>query len=134
MKKAIAPVKLWSKVLPLMLWMKKGPFAKRLQARYSLIPIMLQRLSGTRSITLTPKPAEVWATIDIDVGVYIRQNPCADEVTCPRNGSAVPNNTVVQVLVFSEDNNWVQVRLYDGREGWVHRTYLSFDTQSTDGN
>jgi hypothetical protein len=88
----------------------------------------------TPTITLTPKPAEVWATIDIEVGVYIRQNPCADEVTCPRNGSAVPNNTVVQVLAFSEDNNWVQVRLYDGREGWVHRTYLSFDTQSTDGN
>jgi hypothetical protein len=81
----------------------------------------------TPTVTNTPKPAEVWATINEEMGVYIRLNPCANDETCPKNGAAVPDKTPVLVLAFSEDNSWIQVRLYDGREGWVNRSYLSFN-------
>ncbi len=81
----------------------------------------------TPTITITPKPAEVWAFINVDVGVYIRLNPCVDDTNCPKVGAAVANKTPVLVLAFTEDQNWVQVRLDDGREGWVNRAYLLFD-------
>lgn len=80
----------------------------------------------TPTVTNTPKPPEVWATINVEVGVYIRQGPCADDERCPKVGAAVANKTPVQVLAYNDDQNWVQVRLADGREGWVNRVYLTF--------
>lgn len=82
----------------------------------------------TPTVTNTPKPAEVWATINSEIGVHIRQGPCSDEVRCPLNGAAIADKTLVLVLGRTEDGNWYQVRIPDdNREGWVNGNYLSFD-------
>lgn len=80
----------------------------------------------TPTVTNTPKPAAVWATINVDIGVYIRQGPCADDVQCPKNGSPIPNKTPVLVIGTNPEKNWVLVHLDDGREGWVNIIYITF--------
>jgi uncharacterized membrane protein len=80
----------------------------------------------TPTVTNTPKPPEIWATINVDIGVYIRQGPCADDLQCPKNGSPIPNKTPVLVIATNPDKNWVLIHLDDGREGWVNIAYITF--------
>ena len=85
----------------------------------------------TPTVTDTPKPAEVWATVNIEVGIYIRTSPCKDLVKCPKNGAAVAYQTPVLVLsgpVYNDGVQWMLVHLDDGREGWVDQSYLLFDS------
>lgn len=82
----------------------------------------------TPTMTITPKPTEIWATINVEVGVYIRNNPCYDDITCPKNGNAIQDKTPVLVLAINEDGSWAQVRVPDdGRQGWLSTSYLVFD-------
>lgn len=80
----------------------------------------------TPTVTNTPKNPDIWATINVDIGVYIRQGPCADDLQCPKVGSPIPNKTPVLVIATNPDRNWVLIHLDDGREGWVNITYITF--------
>lgn len=85
----------------------------------------------TPTVTNTPKPVEVWATVNIEVGVYVRTSPCKDLVKCPKNGAAVAYQTPVLVVsgpVYNDGVQWMLVHLDDGREGWVDQSYLLFDS------
>jgi uncharacterized membrane protein len=81
----------------------------------------------TPTITNTPKPVAVWATINEPLGVYLREGPCVDDVRCPKIALPIGYERPVQVLSFSEDNKWAQVRVEDGREGWISIIYLLFE-------
>lgn len=81
----------------------------------------------TPTVTNTPKPPETWATIDEERGVYMRESPCVDDVQCPKIPPAIGDKRPVQVLSMTEDKTWAQVRVEDGREGWISIIYLSFE-------
>ncbi len=81
----------------------------------------------TPTVTNTPKPEEIWATINSETGIYMRQQPCYDDARCPKVIPAIPNNTPVLVIGMNAEGNWYMVKLDDGIEGWVNQMYLSFD-------
>jgi len=81
----------------------------------------------TPTVTNTPKPAEVYATINEPQGVYLRVGPCTNDDQCPKIIPALSDKTMVQVLARTEDNQWYQVQTGDGIQGWISGQYLSFD-------
>jgi len=81
----------------------------------------------TPTVTNTPKPAETWATINEELGVYLREGPCSDNEQCPTIPIAIGDKRPVQVLSFSADKNWAQVRDEDNRVGWIHIKWLLFE-------
>jgi len=97
------------------------PIPVNVTATNTLVP------TRTPTVTNTPKPVEVWATINEDLGVYLRQGPCVDDIQCPKLPVAIGNKRPVQVLSFSADQKWAQVHVEDGREGWISIMYLSFE-------
>lgn len=97
------------------------PIPANATATNTLVP------TRTPTITNTPKPVAVWATINEPLGVYLREGPCVDDVRCPKIALAIGDERPVQVLSFSEDNKWAQVRVEDGREGWISIIYLLFE-------
>ncbi|MDO9122011.1 MAG: DUF389 domain-containing protein [Anaerolineaceae bacterium] len=97
------------------------PIPANATATNTLVP------TRTPTITNTPKPVAVWATINEPLGVYLREGPCVDDVRCPKIALAIGYERPVQVLSFSEDNKWAQVRVEDGREGWISIIYLLFE-------
>jgi uncharacterized membrane protein len=97
------------------------PIPANATATNTLVP------TRTPTITNTPKPVAVWATINEPLGVYLREGPCVDDVRCPKIALAIGDERPVQVLSFSEDNKWAQVRVEDGRKGWISIIYLLFE-------
>ncbi|MBA3072005.1 MAG: DUF389 domain-containing protein [Anaerolineae bacterium] len=97
------------------------PIPANATATNTLVP------TRTPTITNTPKPDAVWATINEPLGVYLREGPCVDDGRCPKIELAIGDKRPVQVLSFSEDNKWAQVRVEDGREGWISIIYLLFE-------
>ena len=80
----------------------------------------------TPTVTNTPRPPDVFATINEPQGVYIRQNPCTKDDECPKVIPAVADKTPVRVLARTEDGQWFQVETGDGLQGWILGSYLLF--------
>lgn len=97
------------------------PIPSNATATNTLVP------TRTPTVTNTPKPPEIWATINEERGVYLREGPCVDDVQCPKIPPAIGNKRPVQVLAMTSDKTWAQVRVEDGREGWISIMYLSFE-------
>ena len=73
--------------------------------------------------TATPPPPEVTAVVIASQGVNVRSGPG----TSFQPIGSLPTGAQVQVIGRSGDAGWIQVRLGDGREGWVSAPLLQIN-------
>ncbi|MEP7290755.1 MAG: SH3 domain-containing protein, partial [Chloroflexota bacterium] len=71
--------------------------------------------------TIPPTEAFDSATVLGTVAVNMRGGPGTNNPVL----ASVPGGTVLTVLGYNDDQSWVNVRLSDGREGWISATLLS---------
>jgi uncharacterized protein YgiM (DUF1202 family) len=72
--------------------------------------------------TVTPGPV-IRAVVDSGQAVNVREGPGRNFAPI---GSVTPG-TIVQVIGRSGDGSWIQVRLDDGREGWMSADLLAIE-------
>jgi len=89
--------------------------------------------SRTPTLTITPKPAAVWAKVSSsDSGALVRKAPGFDGEYL----ASVDNESLVQVLPEEEKVDgvyWTHVLLEDGRDGWMVRNLLVTATPAPGG-
>lgn len=73
--------------------------------------------------TATPQPLRVTAVVVANQNVNVRSGPAT---SFPPIGS-LPPGAQVEVIGRSGDAGWIQVRLADGREGWVSASLLQIN-------
>ena len=89
--------------------------------------------SRTPTLTITPKPAAIWAKVySSDSGALVRKTPGFDGEYL----ASVDNESLVQVLPEEEKVDgvyWAHVLLDDGRDGWMVRNLLVTATPAPGG-
>ena len=82
----------------------------------------------TASNTFTPTvPPPIYGVVSSLQNVNIRSGPSVDFDSI----EALPPNIRVEVLGISPDSNWFNIRLEDGREGWIRSNLLYVEPTAT---
>ncbi len=96
------------------------PSATPTEAASSATPT--DRPSPTPNVSPTPLPI-IRGVVDAGQAVNVREGPGR---TFTAIASAQPG-TIVQVIGRSGDGDWLQIRLEDGREGWISADFIAVE-------
>lgn len=88
-------------------------------------PVLTATTTATPRPSLTPTGDGSLAYVNVDYRVNVRTGPGESNSIL----SSVGANDPLVVLGFNADQTWVNVRLRDGREGWIVRRLIRMDDE-----